>query len=190
MPKLGPGGAPLMTAGGVPVLGPDCCCGTPCSDCTFDTPRQLYLTIDQFTLDGGNTCDAGCVGFGVANKPYAGGPTDPPNSGVPLVWYSGFATADPCEDAPSTIAYDITCEDGEIMLHMFSGAISWVHGADCTSANAECWIVLPTGTQSLGQVDSCDPFYLEAIVPIEIRNPDPFVVDVCGTGTMRFIISE
>lgn len=180
MPKLKANGAPLMRDG-VPALDDTCCCGEGVC-CTFDPARALYLTLDNFAIDGGDTCDPDCDTFTIAGKVNFGGTTGSSN----LVTWFTFVCA---EDEPYRVAYTLVCEGGLHYVNMFSGAASAVID-NCIDNNVQCFIVLPgAGNHLLGDgIAVCDPFFIQATLAVDIYDPDG--VTQCGTGTLRFTITE
>lgn len=175
-------GTILFKASGSVAMDADCCCGGVC--CEFDPARELYLTIDNFTLDGGETCDAGCAGFGVTAKANFGGATSAP-SAIPVTWY----TEDCEDDEPYRIAYSLVCDAGLHYINMFSSALSAVID-NCTDENELCYISLGgTGNYLLGTgLPVCDPFYLQGTLSIVVYESDG--VTQCATGSIRLTITE
>lgn len=176
-------GTILFKASGSVAMDSDCCCGGG-ECCTFDPARELYLTIDNFTLDGGESCDAGCDGFGVTAKANFGGAITETGP-IPATWFT-----ENCEDdAPYQIAYSMVCDGGLHYLNMFSSALSAVID-NCDDNNVLCYISLGgTGNYLIGDgVAVCDPFYIQGTLTLYIYDPDG--VTLCGTGSARFTITE
>lgn len=184
------GGSLLKVAGGL-TADLDCCCCINGICCACVTSRALYLTIDNFTLDAGETCDAGCVGFGVTAKLVFGGSSAP---GI-ATWYTEVCG----DDGSVIIAYTLLCDDGTLYppdggfyLNQFSGGNSWIFD-NCVDNNKICVIklddggVAPFGSTFLGAA-TCDPFYLQQTAQIIIYEPDG--VTQCATGTMRVTVTE
>lgn len=172
-------GTVLFKVSGTVALDAACCCE---ECCTFDPTRELFLTIDQFTLDGGETCDAGCAGFGVTAKANFGGVQ---SDDSPVSWFTE-ACAD---DDPYRIAYTHVCEEGVHYINMYSGGLSAVHDG-CADENEFCFISLGgVGNYLLGDGTAvCDPFYIQGTVDIVVYESDG--VTQCATGSIRITISE
>lgn len=178
-------GTILFKASGSIAMDSDCCCGGVC--CEFDPARELYLTIDNFTLDAGEACDPDCTGFSVTSKVNFGGATTTAD-------LTSWLTETCGDDGNVIIAYTLLCSGGDFVLNMTSGGASWIVD-NCTDNNIQCYIYLSTtggvgasGTdQPLGTA-VCDPFYIQATVNIELYDSDG--VTLCGTGTMRVTITE
>lgn len=165
----------ILTEGGAIAVSADCCCADSC--CADEADATLYLTIDNFTLDGGETCDAGCI-FEVTAYTSFGGAV--PRDGASWL---GDGSPDPDEVVP---AYDIQCTAGVWVLDMFSGGYGFVMNNDAT--DQLCYVRLDPNQQTLGTNPTCNPFYLQATVDIIVYEGDG--VTQCGTGTMRVTITE
>lgn len=173
-------GTVLFSASGSVAMDPACCCGGTC--CTFDPARTLYMTIDNFTVDSGSTCDADCVGFAIAGKACFGG--DQTNADL-VTWF----TENCGDDEPYRIAYTLVCDGGLYYINMFSGGFSAIID-NCVDNNVQCYIALDnTGNFILGDgIAVCDPFYIQGTLSIKIYDADG--VTLCGTGSIRITITE
>ena len=167
-------GGNLLLVGGAVVTNDNCCCDLCCEG---EANATLYLTIDNFTLDGGETCDAGCV-FEVTSYASFGGAV--PRDGASWL---GDGSPEADEVVP---AYDIQCTNGTWVLDMFSGGHGFVMNDDAT--DQLCYVELDPNQQTLGVDPVCNPFYLQATVDIIVYEGDD--ATQCGTGTMRITITE
>lgn len=178
-------GTVLFKASGTVAMDASCCCeeGVCCED--LDPTRDFFLTIDNFTLDGGETCDAGCV-FGIAAKVQFGGPSAAPGA---------FITEACGNDGDQIVNYTVPCTDG-YYLNMFSSAFSYVVDNCGLPFDSHCVILLGREGVDLGDDQPlgnavCDPFFLQATVNITVYPANWNGIDApCATGTMRVTITE
>ena len=54
-------GTVLFSVSGTVAMDAACCCGGGCTCCEGVANKPLFITISALTLDGGETCDAGCL---------------------------------------------------------------------------------------------------------------------------------
>lgn len=158
-------GTILFKASGSVAMDADCCCD---SCCTFSPSRELFLTIDNFTLDGAG-CDAGCVGYGIAGAANFGGNQ---TSSTNVSWFGDAGNI--------TYNFNLLCDQAS----KFSGGTGRVKDG---GGAILCYISIDPDPQVFG-VPVCDPFYLQGTVSITIYGADG--VTVCDTGTMRVTITE
>lgn len=176
-------GGSILLVGGAIVTNDNCCCDL--CGCTFDPTRELYLTIDNFALDGGETCDAGCAGLAVTAKVNAFGAQGSP-------YTVNFFSANCAEDEPYNISVYTDCDETYGMtVEGVSGGRMWIVD-NCMDNNKLCIIAFqPSIDASEKQVlgnPTCDPFYIQATVDVDVYDADG--TTQCGTGTLRITITE
>ena len=178
----------ILWSDGKIAMHPDCCdeCNPPNTACCSGFPDvNLKLTITEFTVNAGGSCPGGCATDAIEIIDWPATSTDSRDGAS---W--SFSCPEFNPNLRGNFAIYCTGVTYQVVNSFFS-MLQLVDRCAPTPITGYCFVGLTSFYLGRTDIDgevTCSPFFIDKVVPINLRNPGVF--DVCATGSMRVTITE